>query len=121
MNKQSNNAVAFRLPQDHARELRRLAALRGESVGKLAQTIVTAAIVDYSRFDEISHQLRDAKRGLEFLVKRSDDLAALQQSLDELRASLATVTTRLLVETGRVPLEDAVAWTQETFQLSEPS
>lgn len=119
VNKQSNNHVAFRLPQDQATELRRLAALRGESIGKLAQTIVTAAIVDYARFDEISHRLRGVERALEFLVKRSVEAVAVQQTVDELRASLATAAVRLLVETGRSSLDDAIAWTQEAFRVTE--
>ena len=49
MNTDSKNNVAFRLPEDHLRELNRLTADRDQSKGRVAKEIVTAALVDASR------------------------------------------------------------------------
>ena len=38
---------------------------------------------------------------------------------DELRASFATAVSRLLIETGRVDSDEAIAWTQEIFEVRE--
>ena len=119
MNTTPPNNIAFRLPDDHLRQLRELAGTHGQSKGKLAKEIVTAALMNFSRFDELSHRLGVVERALEHLIERTDGIDALQAGLDELRASLATAVSRLLIETGRVESAEAVTWTQEIFNVRE--
>jgi hypothetical protein len=121
VNSHANNNVAFRLPDDHLRELNRVAAQRGHSRGRLAKEIVMAALMDFSRFDELNHRLTVVERALEHLIQLLDRLDPMQAGIDQLRASLAMVATRLLVESAHVELEDAVAWTKEAFAVEEES
>ena len=121
MNSHAQNNVAFRLPDDHLRELNRVAAQRGHSRGRLAKDIVMAALMDFSRFDELNHRLTVVERALEHLMQQLDGLTTMQAGIDQLRASLAMVATRLLVESAHVELEDAVAWTKEAFAVEEES
>ena len=119
MNTSKNNNVAFRLPEDHMRELNRLATERGQSKGRLAKDIVTAAMMDFDRFDELSHRLGVVERGIGHLIEQFDRLDAMQAAVDQLRASSAAATARLLVNMGNVDIEEAIAWTKETFGVRE--
>ena len=121
VNTSKNNNVAFRLPEDHLRELNRLAAKRGQSKGRLAKDIVTAAMMDFDRFDELSHRLGVVERGIKHLIEQLDRLDALQAAVDQSRASSAAATSRLLVDAGNVDFEEAIAWTKETFGVREDS
>ena len=121
MNKHANNNVAFRLPEDHLRELDRVAAQRGHSRGRLAKDIVMAALMDFSRFDELNHRLTVVERALEHLIQQLDSLTALRGGVNQLRAAMAPMFTRLLVEGAHAELEDAVAWTKEAFAVEEES
>ena len=119
MSSEKNNNVAFRLPADHFRELTRLAAEHGQSKGRLAKNIVTAALLDFSRFDEIDHRLQVIDRILAHLVETLGRLDDLRVATDQLRAASAAATSRLLIDVAHVDLEEAVAWTKETFAVSE--
>jgi len=119
VNTSNSNNVAFRLPEDHIRELNRLAAARGQSKGRLAKDIVTAAMLDFDRFDELNHRLGVVERALHHLIEQFERLDAMQAAVDQLRASVAATTSRLLVEAAHVDFEEAVAWTQETYGVRE--
>lgn len=119
MSTQTSNNVAFRLPEDHLRELNRLAAKRNKSKGQLAKDIVMRALMDLSHFDELNHRLGAIERLLEHLVQQSERLQGVEASIHMLRASLATATTRLLVEATQTDLRDAVAWIKDTFAVKE--
>ncbi|MDC0935062.1 hypothetical protein OAS39_02165 [Pirellulales bacterium] len=119
MNTTNSNNIAFRLPADHLRKLDELAATRGQSTGKLAKEIVIAALMNFSRFDEMGHRLGVVERALEHLVERAEDTSAVQTGVDQLRASLATAVSRLLIETGRVDGAEAISWTEEIFNVRE--
>ena len=117
MSSEKNNNVAFRLPVDHFRELTRLAVERGQSKGRLAKNLVTAALLDFSRFDEIDHRLQGIEGSLAHLQESLGRLEDLRVALDQLRAAAAAATSRLLIDVANVDLEEAVAWTQETFAV----
>lgn len=119
MDTSKNNNIAFRLPQDHLRELNRLAAERGQSKGRLAKDIVTAAMLDFDRFDELSHRLGVVERAIQHLIEQFKRLDAMQAAVDQLRAAQAAATSRLLVEAAHVDFEEAIAWTQETYGVRE--
>ena len=119
MNGNANNNVAFRLPDEPMRELNRLAATHKQSQGRLAKNMVIASIMDFSRFDEMNHRLNVIERALQHLVEQSERLAIVEAAVDRLRASLATVTTRLLVESSQTELDEAVSWTKQTFGVEE--
>ena len=87
----------------------------------LAKDIVMAALMDFGRFDELGHRLTVVERALEHLIHQLEGLSTMQAGIDQLRASLAMVATRLLVESANVELADAVAWTKEAFAVEEES
>ena len=119
MSSSTSNNVAFRLPESHLQELSRLAKTRKQSKGRLAKDIVMAALMDFSRFDELGHQLGTVDRMVRHLVERLESLESIEAGLYQLKATLAAVTTRLLVDGSQVDLEEAVAWTKETFGVEE--
>ena len=119
MNSNENNNVAFRLPKQHIRELNRIAEKRKQSKGRLAKEIVMASLMDFGRFDELTHQLRVMERALRHLVEQSERLSLVEAAVDGLRASLATVTTRLLVDGSQIDVEEAIAWAKQTFGVEE--
>ena len=118
-NSERTNNVAFRLPEDHLRELDRLAAKRGYSKGRLAKEIVMSQLMDFSRFDELSHRLGLLERGLSHVIERLERLEPIQRAVDLLRGGVAGATARLLVEVGRAEFEEAIAWTKVTFGVGE--
>ena len=119
MSTQTSNNVAFRLPEDHLRELNRLAAKRNQSKGRLAKDIVMRALMDLGPFDELNHRLGAIERLLEHIVQQSERLKDIEASINMLRTSLATATTRLLVEATQTDLKEAVAWIKHTFAVEE--
>jgi len=116
---EKNNNVAFRLPEDHLRELNRLAAQRGQSKGRVAKNIVTAALLDFSRFDEMGHRLQVIERSVAHLLQSFERLEDLRSAIDQLRAASAAATSRLLIDVAHADLDEAIAWTKETFAVSE--
>ncbi|MCH8868267.1 MAG: hypothetical protein IIC85_01020 [Chloroflexi bacterium] len=120
MNSENENGVGFRLPEDHLLELNRLAAQRGQSRRRLAKEIVTAALMDYGRFDELGHRLGVIERAVHHLVEQFDRLESVPEYIDTLRASTATAVSRILVAGGaQVDFDEAIAWTAETFSVEK--
>ena len=116
MNSKNNN-VGFRLPEDHLRELNRLAAQRGQSKGRLAKEIVTAALFDFGRFDELDHRLGVIEKDVHHLVEQSYQLKAIQAAISELKSSIATAVSRLLIDAAHVEVDQAISWTESAFNM----
>jgi hypothetical protein len=101
------------------RALTQAATKRGKSKGRLAKDIVTAALMNFSRFDELDHRLSVIERALEHVIGRLDLVDAQHEATGQLRAAMAMSITRLLIEAGGAEMSDAVNWTKEVFGVEE--
>lgn len=123
MNMTDNN-IAFRLPEDHLRELNRISGERGQSRGVVAKQMVMDALHGFSRFDELSHRLANVERILKFMAEHpqnEDGSMSLVKAIHELRAMIATAAYRALVELAQIPSDQAAEWVKSTFDVKEDS
>ena len=125
--KTNNNLVSFRLPVEHLRELNRLAAASGKTTGPFVRDIVTSHLMDFGKLQEINHRVANIERTGDFLTEQLEQLQHQQNAatkevataVNELRASLASATVRLLIDLAQMPCEEAIEWAKTIFNVEQ--
>ncbi|MCA9196645.1 MAG: hypothetical protein KDA87_03870 [Planctomycetales bacterium] len=122
-----SNSISVRLPTEAIRELDRIAGKQKKTRGVIAKEMLLRVLDDEDRWSQIQFCIQQLDARLEDLTRNirlhaspdlSPHLVSTQQSVDQLRAALATVVYRLMIERGENETEVA-NWVAEIFGVQD--